>query len=247
MSELMSPDGYELFRHWSLYERVVRFNHMRHREISLATRKAVGDLPQPLRVLDLGSGAGEFAFDILGEVAVREYLAIDLSADAIAQLLAKDPPGTLGSNARLAARCGDMLDEMRKLPAESYDLVLASYALHHFPRPQKPGVLAEIARVLTSNGSFLWIDLVREEAESAAKYLQRSCRRIREEWHSLSSEEKDTTCHHALTCDFPEQASEMEEMLAVAGFAPWQPLYRDELYGAWIMKKESVDSFILNR
>ena len=237
MSELISPEGYELFRHWSLYERVVRFNHMRHREIASAARKAVGELPQPLRVLDLGSGAGEFAFDILGQVAVRKYLGVDLSADAIAQLLAKVPPGTLGQSARLSGICGDMLEELRKLSAESSDLVIASYALHHFPGPRKPEVLREIARVLNPNGSFLWIDLVCDEAESAAKYLQRTCERIRDKWDSLSSEEQESTCEHALTCDFPEQELHMSKMLAEARFLPWQRLYRDELYGAWMIKK----------
>jgi hypothetical protein len=29
----------------------------------------------------------------------------------------------------------------------------------------------------------------------------------------------------------------MQELLTAAGFAPWQVLYRDELYGAWMMKK----------
>lgn len=237
MSELTSPEGYELFRQWSLYERVVRFNHMRHREIATVTRKAVGERPQPLKVLDLGSGAGEFAFDILGQVGVREYLGIDLSADAISQLLAKDPPGMLGPDTRLTGICGDMLEELRELATDCFDLVLASYALHHFPGPQKPEVLTEIARVLNSSGIFLWIDLVCDEGELAAKYLQRSCRRIRDEWNSLSSEEKDSTCQHALTCDFPEQERRMQELLTAAGFAPWQVLYRDELYGAWMMKK----------
>ncbi len=140
--------GYELFRQWSLYERVVRFNHMCHREMDSALRVAIAGVRQPLRVLDLGCGAGELAWSGLREALVSEYVGIDLSEDAIAQLQAKAVPGTEDARGRVTGICGDMQEELGRLPDDRFDLILASYSIHHFPGERKVPVLAEIGRVL---------------------------------------------------------------------------------------------------
>lgn len=238
MSHLNEQEGYELFRHWNLYERVVRFNHMRHREITFALQQTLNQLPQPIRVLDLGSGAGELAFAGLKRIAVREYVGIDLSADAVEQLRAKESPGSLGDSAKVVGICGDMLESLHRLPDESFEVVLASYSLHHFKRLQKSAVLLEISRVLVPGGTFIWIDLVCNEGESLEAYLERSCERIRQEWNSLSPDEKEATCLHATTCDFPEQAEVMQQLIVALPFMRGRAIYRDELYGGWVYRKQ---------
>lgn len=238
MTPVVDQEGYELFRHWNLYERVVRFNHMRHREIISALQQALAALPQPMRVLDLGSGAGELAFASFQQVAVSEYVGIDLSADAVEQLRSKESSADLGAVAKVVGICGDMLESLRHLPGERFDLVLASYSLHHFTRQQKPAVLQEISRVLVPGGTFIWIDLVCNDGEPLEAYLERSCERIQRDWSSLSPEEKETTCLHARTCDFPEQAEGMQQLLAALPLTTGQVIYRDELYGGWTYRKQ---------
>jgi ubiquinone/menaquinone biosynthesis C-methylase UbiE len=232
MAELFEPEGYEVFRHWSLYERVFRFNYMRHREIIASVSAAIAELPQPLRVLDLGCGAGELAWALLEQAAVSEYLGIDLSADAVNQLTRKGPPGTIGQNVRVEGICGEMLEQLGRIPAARFDLVLASYSIHHFPRARKPPVLREIERVLAPRGTFIWVDLVCQEGQSAEHYLQRICGQIRGEWNSLSPEERESICAHVLASDFPEQASLMGEMASSCSLSPHKQLYQDDHYGA---------------
>ena len=241
MSELTSPEGYELFRQWNLYQRVVHFNHMRHRELIATLQTALNELGQPLRVLDLGCGAGELAWKALETTSVNEYVGIDLSESAVEQLLARQPPGTMGPAVPVVGICGEMLRELQKLSSARFDLVIASYSLHHFPGPQKVPVLQEIARVISPGGAFIWIDLLRADGESANHYLERTCARIRQEWHSLSPEEREATCAHALTCDYPEQASTMQQMLAGSTLLTGKLLYRDDFYGSWLFRSAKFE------
>ena len=50
-----------IFERWTLYEKVIRSNYMRHQEMIRVIQQAVRQIDQPLRVLDLGCGDGWMA------------------------------------------------------------------------------------------------------------------------------------------------------------------------------------------
>lgn len=243
MNQTSDSEGYELFRQWDLFARVVHFNHMQHREITAALqsalREALPSLPSPLRVLDLGSGAGEFAYEALRPMAVHGYVGIDLSEHAVAKLKAKTLPGCEPDAGSAEAICGDMLQELRRLPHERFSVVLASFSLHHFPGPQKPAVLAEIFRVLVAGGAFFWIDTLRDPGESTEDFHTRLCQHVREDWHALSPDERESICTHIATCDYPEQAETVRHLLAAEPVTAERMIYRNERYGGWLFRKLS--------
>jgi ubiquinone/menaquinone biosynthesis C-methylase UbiE len=93
--------------------------------------------PEPMRVLDLGTGRGGFA-SVLRD-AGHEVFCIDRTVELIAGL-----PVRLGTQRHVVGR-------VESLPFLSchFDVVTAAQTLHHFP----PGLaLSEIARVLKPGG-----------------------------------------------------------------------------------------------
>jgi ubiquinone/menaquinone biosynthesis C-methylase UbiE len=93
--------------------------------------------PEPMRVLDLGTGRGGFA-SMLRD-AGHEIFCIDRTVELIAGL-----PARLGTQRHVVGR-------IESLPFLSchFDVVTAAQTLHHFP----PGLaLSEIARVLKPGG-----------------------------------------------------------------------------------------------
>ena len=94
----------------------------------------------PRRVLDVGSGSGEFAQALAERLPSAEYVGVDVSLRAVVEAQALGRPGRF-----IAA-------DAERLPFAdaSFDGVLSLYALEHFARPQ--AVLAELARVLAPGG-----------------------------------------------------------------------------------------------
>ena len=102
--------------------------------------KFISHLPQNARVLDCGSGPGnwtkyliEKGFDAQG---------IDTSSEMIKIAAEKVP------NAKFS------LMDIRKLdfPDSSFDGIMAMYSLIHIPSAQIPTVLGEFSRILANNG-----------------------------------------------------------------------------------------------
>jgi len=97
------------------------------------------------RALDVGIGTG-----LLAESGARmagEYIGIDYSGSMLAKAAKKVARLNLGN---VLLRWGDA----RELPYEddSFDAVVSSFVLPHFARDERPGVIAEMARVLRPGG-----------------------------------------------------------------------------------------------
>lgn len=99
---------------------------------------------RPLRCLDLGCGSGEFTARLLP--LGMELHGLDLSTNAIEMARRKHP--------RIEFRVGDIEDT--GLPDGSFDVVVLSGVLHHFPDLSR--VAKECARVLAPEGRLLAYD-----------------------------------------------------------------------------------------
>lgn len=107
--------------------------------------KLVSVLPQGAKVLDIGSGPGQFS-KYLTEKGFRVE-GIDVSDEMPAIARSKVP------------EVGFVKMDMRKLEFadRSFDGLLATYSIIHIPTPELPGVLAEMKRVLEPEGKALFI------------------------------------------------------------------------------------------
>lgn len=105
----------------------------------------VRTLPNGSRVLDIGSGPGQFSKYLTEKGCVVE--GIDVSNEMLAIARAKVP------NVPFTKM------DMRKLEYadHTFDGILAAYSIIHIPTPELPGVLLEIRRVLKPKGCALFI------------------------------------------------------------------------------------------
>ena len=236
-------DSHALFREWDLDDRVVHDNWMAHREISAAIRANL-EFDGPIEVLDLGSGDGEMAARILTDCEVERYVAVDLSESAL-QRLERRPvvgkPRLFGQRQRPSKLtiCRNMAAVVREMAGGDFDLVLASYSLHHFPADQKGPLLDDIVRILRRGGSFVWTDVVCREGEGRDDYLRRLTDHIDSRWVSIPHADRRAAIEHILSSDFPEQASWMHEQLNRRGLAVVKELFRDDHFGAWVYRQLS--------
>ena len=223
----------KIFDEWSLYARVIAGDYMRHASIALAVNQYLAARPAPRRVLDLGCGNGSMARACLANRPVEHYLGIDSSADALARLQAAGAPGDGPDGFAIETQCGNLAKAISHLPAEAFDLVLASFSLHHFPQPEQRPILAEIQRVLDPHGVFVWIELVCQPGQSAESYFDSYESHMRDSWTDFLPAEIDQVMNHIRTSDFPVEATAMLSSAREVGLLSAHGLFRDTFFGAW--------------
>ena len=109
--------------------------------------------PPPQHVLDIGSGTGEVAFEIVKHFPEVSVSAVDILEDmlAIARKKAK----------RLGCTIDFVNADMNALPFHDgmFEAVTCSFALHEVPAEYRITTLREVHRVLTLGGRFVVMDM----------------------------------------------------------------------------------------
>lgn len=236
---LSSPAHQAMFQDWSLFDRIVAGNWMHHQELATAIADCLADAPSDLRVLDIGSGDGWIANQGLRRSAVRQYVALDASADALNRLLTRPVPGSNATACQREVQQGDFLTTIQDLPDNGFDTVLSSYALHHLHADQKPLMFSHIHRVLVPNGRLIWIDSYRDRDETRTQYLTRLGQFISEDWNLLRPEERQATLDHIWSSDFPETEAQMLALLETSHLSGATNVWRDAYFGMWTATKPS--------
>lgn len=115
------------------------------------------------RVLELGSGTG---------------VNLDLYPDAVAELVLTEPSRHMAAKLRerlaeseRTAEIHEVSAEQLPFPDDSFDFVVATLVLCTIPHPER--ALAEAARVLRPGGRLLFLEHVRSQDESLARWQDR--------------------------------------------------------------------------
>ena len=192
--------GDQLFEEWQVYEKLLIHDYMDHRAFFARLQAEIlGRFRQPLAILDLGCGDLTPILPLLAAVPVRRYVGVDESAVALA--IATDRLDDLDVAGRLIH--GDLLAALDGI-TESFDLVLASYSLHHLADPaDKLLTLQRAGRVLTADGFFALIDVFSAEAEPRDRYLERWIANADRRYVELQPGEKALLFNHVRARDFP--------------------------------------------
>jgi cyclopropane fatty-acyl-phospholipid synthase-like methyltransferase len=210
------------FDTWDTYKKVVASNCMFHREIGAKLHEALsGQFNQkPFSLLDLGCGDAATLVPLLKGLRLTRYKGVDLSQAAL----------VLAAENLESLNCPVQLDHTDILTAlaenETYDVIHASFVLHHLPSDQKAEFFRRVAQRLNPGGILLLTDVVREEEESLDTYLNRYCGWLKSEWPSLDMKEKDMITDHIMHNDFPEPYSILDSQARAAGLSADVPLAR---------------------
>jgi ubiquinone/menaquinone biosynthesis C-methylase UbiE len=223
----------EVFEQWSMYNAVVQADYMSHAELIAKLAAWARQQAEPLRIVDLGCGDAWLATTAFRDADVAQYRGVDVSDSA--SELAREHITIWPGRAEVTP--GKLKDFLRSLPADSANVMLASYSLHHYLSDAKAAIIADCYRVLAPGGTFFWIDPVCREGETRDNYVVRLTDVMRRDWTALTPEQRDNACTHVLTSDFPETARWMLDHVAAAGFRPPTSVLHNEFFDGWAFVK----------
>lgn len=215
-----NDDVAAFFSNWSVYRAVIENDCMEHRAVYGAVREILAGRQQGARILDLGCGDAAAIGPAMLGTGITHYTGVDCAAPALE--FARQTLDGLGFES-YELRLGDMMDAVRHADDE-YDVIVASFALHHFQTEDKREFLRECVSALKSGGEVLLIDVVRKDGETRDEYLRRYESYV-ETW-PLAPDTKDAIHEHVRTCDFPEPVSDQPGWASELGFVRAVEFYR---------------------
>jgi ubiquinone/menaquinone biosynthesis C-methylase UbiE len=180
----------------------------------------------PVRILDLGCGDLTPILPLLESTPLKRYVGIDESDGALT--IASERISQLGIAGELVKN--DLLIGLQALQ-ETFDLVVASFSLHHLADSMdKLRVLQSAKACLAPNGMFALIDVFCEEDEPRHEYLERWISHADQRYGVLQPEEKQLLFDHVRARDFPVSEETWISLGRQAGFAQVEALLRDEFH-----------------
>lgn len=204
------------FAQWSCYRTIVDHDWMSHAAIAAAIHARLADRRRPFTVLDLGCGDSDPAIRALRGTAVAAYTGVDAAAAALAEARRRLVGEPYAFTLTTADAVGDVA--ARADQGECFDVIMASYLVHHFPVDVKRRFFADCRRVLAADGEFFFADVHRLPGTTRAEYLAAYVEGMRA-WQPITPEAYAATCDHVLAHDFPETEAFVVEAAAAAGFA----------------------------
>lgn len=216
--------GDQLFEEWPVYEKLLIHDYMDHRAFFARLQAEVQRrFQRPPAILDLGCGDLTPILPMLAAVPVQRYVGIDESD--VALLIAGNRLAELGHASRLIR--GDLVEVLDSIPGP-FDLVLASFSLHHLAdRADKLLTLKRAARLLTDDGFFAMIDVFCEEAEARDHYVGRWIANAERRYRELLPSEKAVLFDHVRARDFPLSLDDWRALGREAGLPRVEMLLED--------------------
>ncbi len=215
MNQAAESDPITLFRsNWATYQKLLEHNYMFHHELVHASQQLIQSIDQPLSLVDLGCGDASLSQILFKNNQISRYIACDLSQPALQ--LAKENLAPWSS--QLELNCLDMLEQLGQIPNRSLDLVFSSYAIHHLTDQSKLALFKECFRVLKHSGSFVLIDVMRNDGQSRNDYLDQYLCMVEKDWVAINSIECARITEHVRANDFPLSPSEYQSFAHEAGF-----------------------------
>jgi len=214
----------QLFEEWAIYEKLLIHDYMDHRAFfNRLQAEILGRFKRPVAILDLGCGDLSPIMGILENVPVQSYAGIDESDVALA--LAARRLEQLSVPRRLIK--GDLLEAMVEI-GECFDVVLASFSLHHLANPAyKQRVLEAGRQLLARDGLFAVVDVFCAESESRNSYLERWITHAEERYEELHTAELKILFDHVRSRDFPVSLSTFKALGQQAGLGQFEVLMTD--------------------
>lgn len=205
---------------WRTYQKILQHNHMHHRELYDLVRQEFLNASPGLEILDLGCGDASYPAQALKGIPFRSYVGVDLSTVALA-LAAENFTQFPSRSEFVTANFVDYI----QAGTHQFDLILMSFSLHHLTYGDKDQFLGQLSRCLRPGGTFLMIDVFREEGESLADYYERYIGQAHRNQWQLNPEEFVAMSEHITTSDLPDSVPAIMDLGQAHGFKPIDCLF----------------------
>lgn len=229
-SQSISPRSNELFNNqWTLYQKILNNNYMGHREIyDVLHEFLITNFQKPFKMLELGCGDATFTAKALLDTSIVSYTGIDLSKAAL-EIANVNIASIQCSKSFTEGDFSELVPKLVKTQQDSFDVILISFALHHLLLEQKDDIIAQLFSLLTSNGVFILIDVVRKPEEDRETYIRRYLDEVKKSWYLVTSEEYLMVENHISLNDFPETQQSLDSIGQKHNFNRFECLYYDPL------------------
>jgi len=213
-----------LFEEWRVYEKLLIHDYMDHRAFFDRLAYEINTrFDRPVTILDIGCGDLTPIRSLLAKVPVAHYVGIDESEVALsfarAHLKEYAVPGQLVAD--------DMHDALATLD-DSFDVIIASFSLHHLADPdEKRAVFTACVPLLSSDGFLAIIDVFTQSLEPRDDYVERWIRHADERYSALAPEEKQLLFDHVRARDFPISPEHCRMLGEAAGLRNFAVLHED--------------------
>lgn len=218
---------------WHTYRSVIENDWMEHRDATAACSSAlqawVAQHPErhgQARLLDLGCGDMAQISPVFRALPLGAFVGVDLTEQVLPMARAALGEVPFSTDFRHS-------DAQRFVEAdgEAFDLVHASFVLHHLSDEEKSLFLSTLHGRVRPDGAFLWVDVFCEPGEAREDYLARYVDRIRSGWDAIAVEAREAVVTHITTYDFPADRSTIVDVAADTGWHwewVWQGSHRAE-------------------
>ena len=236
MNQAAESDPITLFRsNWATYQKLLEHNYMFHHELVRASQQLIQSIDRPLSVVDLGCGDASLSQTLFKNNQISHYIACDLSQPALQLAKVNLAPWS----SQLELNCSDMLEQLGQIPDHSLDLVFSSYAIHHLTDQSKLALFKECFRVLKHSGSFVLIDVMRNDGQNRNDYLNNYLSMVEKDWVAINPIERARITEHVRANDFPLSPSEYQSLARQAGFHKEGLLDAHGFHQAWAYQRLS--------
>lgn len=133
------------------YNRLMRRAVSRYDEMLWALLRYIPKDLKPKRILELGCGTGNLSEVIVKTYPKAETVLVDISEEVVSQCKSR-----FGNNDRIEY-CQADINELN-FPANSFDLVISSFTIHHLKDSQKQLLFEKVFTWLTNEGVSTYVD-----------------------------------------------------------------------------------------
>lgn len=193
--------------------------------------RAGGDLvgDRGIRVIEIGCGTGITTEALLSARADFTIDAVDVEPTMLAQ--AKEFLTQWVGAGRVRLVQADALTMLRRVPANSVDVVASAYAFHNFLSMYRHQVIAEVHRVLRPGGIFVNGDrFALDDAEEHTRVIQDEARHYFATFSRMGRYDLlENWIIHLFSDESPSRVMRLESALreySAAGFGPIEIRYR---------------------
>lgn len=220
-------------RSWNLYKKVVAADFMHHQRLQQLAADEIHamDNEHPIAILDIGCGDASPFIPLLDIRPVASYTGYDLSEVAIeysrSNLSATQVPFEL--------KTGNMTELILE-ENQTFDLIYSSYVIHHLSDQEKSSFFSQIAQKLNPGGTFIYIDVVRENNQSLDQYRKEYTMKVLG-WDILDENEKQEVVDHVSQYDFPARHADLLAWFSASGMELIRVERGDEKHRFFSLKK----------